>query len=99
MRRRLADALITAGQRLGSDRRLQEGTERIVELGARALVVEFHDELTGLVTRITKRRNVVEIPNQPELLLRSGLRYIRINGTLVGAGVGLVLHLIALILA
>jgi uncharacterized membrane-anchored protein YjiN (DUF445 family) len=50
LRRRLADALVAAGWRLGSDRRLQEGLERMVESGARALAGQFHDELAGLVT-------------------------------------------------
>ena len=34
LRRRLADALTAAGRRLGSDRRLQEGLERMVESGS-----------------------------------------------------------------
>jgi len=99
LRRRLADALVAAGSRLGSDQRLQEGLERMVESGARALADQFHDELAGLVTGTIERWDAAETSSQLELLLGRDLQYIRINGTVVGAGVGLALHAIALALA
>jgi uncharacterized membrane-anchored protein YjiN (DUF445 family) len=99
LRRRLADALVAAGRRLGSDRRLQEGLERMVQSGARALADHFHDELAGLVTGTIERWDAAETSSQLELLLGRDLQYIRINGTVVGAGVGLALHAITLALA
>ena len=99
LRRRLADALVAAGRRLGSDWRLQEGLERAVESGARALADQFHDELAGLVTGTIGRWDAAETSSQLELLLGRDLQYIRINGTVVGAAVGLVLHAIVLALA
>jgi uncharacterized membrane-anchored protein YjiN (DUF445 family) len=98
LRRQLAAALVAAGQRLGSDRRLQEGLERVVESGARALAEQFHDELADLVTGTIERWDAAETSSQLELLLGRDLQYIRINGTVVGAGVGLALHAIALAL-
>ena len=99
LRRRLADALAAAGRRLGSDRRLQEGLDRMVESGARALADQFHDELAGLVTGTIERWDAAETSSQLELLLGRDLQYIRINGTVVGAGVGLILHAIVLALS
>ena len=99
LRRRLADALVAAGQRLGSDRRLADGLERMVESGARALAGQFHDELADLVTGTIERWDAAETSSQLELLLGRDLQYIRINGTVVGAGVGLALHAIVLALA
>jgi uncharacterized membrane-anchored protein YjiN (DUF445 family) len=99
LRRRLADALVAAGWRLGSDRRLQEGLERMVESAARALADQFHDELAGIVTGTIERWDAAETSSQLELLLGRDLQFIRINGTVVGAGVGLVLHAITLALA
>jgi uncharacterized membrane-anchored protein YjiN (DUF445 family) len=99
LRRRLADALTAAGRRLGSDRRLQESLERVVESGTRALADQFHDELAGLVTGTIQRWDAEQTSSQLELLLGHDLQYIRINGTVVGAGVGLALHAIALALA
>jgi uncharacterized membrane-anchored protein YjiN (DUF445 family) len=99
LRRRLADALVAAGRRLGSDYRLQEGLERAVESGSKALANQFHDELAGLVTGTIERWDAAETSSQLELLLGRDLQYIRINGTVVGAAVGLALHAIVLALA
>jgi uncharacterized membrane-anchored protein YjiN (DUF445 family) len=99
LRRRLADALAAVGRRLGSDGHLQESLERVVESGARALADQFHDELAGLVTGTIQRWDAAETSSQLELLLGRDLQFIRINGTVVGAGVGLALHAIALALA
>jgi uncharacterized membrane-anchored protein YjiN (DUF445 family) len=99
LRRRLADALVAAGRRLASDSRLADGLERVVESGARALASQFHDELADLVTGTIERWDAAETSSQLELLLGRDLQYIRINGTVVGAGVGLALHAIVLALA
>ena len=99
LRRRLGEALAAAGRRLGSEPRLQEGLEHMVESGARALADQFHDELAGLVTGTIQRWDAAETSSQLELLLGRDLQFIRINGTVVGAGVGLALHAIALALA
>jgi uncharacterized membrane-anchored protein YjiN (DUF445 family) len=96
LRRLLAEALSATGQRLGSDRRLQQGLDRMIESGARALADQFHDELAGLVTGTIERWDAAETSSQLELLLGRDLQYIRINGTVVGAAVGLALHAIVL---
>ena len=99
LRRRLAEALVAAGRRLASDRRLQDGVERMIESGTRAIADQFHDELAGLVTGTIERWDASETSNQLELLLGRDLQYIRINGTVVGAAVGLALHALALVLS
>ena len=68
-------------------------------VGARALADQFHDELAGLVTGTIQRWDAAQTSSQLELLLGRDLQYIRINGTVVGAGVGLALHAIAMGLA
>ena len=98
LRRQLAAALVAVGRRLGSDRDLADGLERVVESGARALADQFHDELADLVTGTIERWDAAETSSQLELLLGPDLQYIRINGTVVGAGVGLALHAIAMAL-
>jgi len=99
LRHRLADVLTAVGLRLGSDPHLQESLERVIESGARALADQFHDELAGLVTGTIQRWDAAQTSSQLELLLGRDLQFIRINGTVVGAGVGLALHAIALALA
>ncbi|HEX6525564.1 MAG TPA: DUF445 domain-containing protein [Streptosporangiaceae bacterium] len=95
LRRRLAGALTSAGKRLAADDRLQDSVERMAESAARSLADQFHDELAGLVTGTIERWDASETSNQLELLLGRDLQFIRINGTVVGAGIGLILHAIA----
>jgi uncharacterized membrane-anchored protein YjiN (DUF445 family) len=99
LRRQLTQALVAAGRRLESDRRLHDGLERAIESGARAVADRFHDDLAALVTGTIERWDAAQTSSQLELLLGRDLQYIRINGTVVGAGVGLALHAIALGLA
>ena len=99
LRHRLAAALAAAGRRLGTDQALQDSLSRVLESGARRLADQFHDELAGLVTGTIERWDASETSTQLELLLGRDLQFIRINGTVVGAGVGLALHAIALALA
>ncbi|MGH3193085.1 MAG: DUF445 domain-containing protein [Streptosporangiaceae bacterium] len=96
LRRRLADLLATTGRRLGSDRTLQEGMERMIESGVRSVADQFHDELAGLVTGTIERWDAEQTSSQLELLLGRDLQFIRINGTVVGASVGLALHAIVM---
>jgi uncharacterized membrane-anchored protein YjiN (DUF445 family) len=98
LRRRLAGVLMAAGRRLESDERLHEGLERMVESGARAVADHFHDDLAGLVTGTIERWDAAETSSQLELLLGRDLQFIRINGTVVGAGVGLILHAVVQVL-
>ncbi len=98
LRRQLATALVAA-RRLESDRRFSDGVLRMLDSGARALTDRFHDELAGLVTGTIQRWDAEQTSSQLELLLGRDLQFIRINGTVVGASVGLALHAISLALA
>jgi len=95
LRQRLTDLLMAGGRRLEADQRLAEGLERMVESGARAVAEQYHDELAGLVTGTIERWDARETSSQLELLLGRDLQFIRINGTVVGALVGLVLHAVS----
>jgi uncharacterized membrane-anchored protein YjiN (DUF445 family) len=95
LRRRLTELLMAAGRRLEADQRLADGLERMIESGARAVAEQYHDELAGLVTGTIERWDARETSSQLELLLGRDLQFIRINGTVVGALVGLILHAVS----
>ncbi len=99
LRRWLADALAAVGRRVESDRSLQDSLQHAAQAGARALADQFHGELADLVTGTIQRWDAAQTSSQLELLLGHDLQYIRINGTVVGAGVGLALHAIVIALA
>ena len=99
LRRRLTELLMAGGRRLESDQRLADGLERMIESGARAVAEQYHDELAGLVTGTIERWDARETSSQLELLLGRDLQFIRINGTVVGALVGLILHAVSVSLS
>ncbi|HET6793743.1 MAG TPA: DUF445 domain-containing protein, partial [Acidimicrobiales bacterium] len=92
LRQRLARGLVAAGRRLEGDPRLRDSLERAAESAARALADQFQPELAGLVSGTIERWDAAETAGQLELLLGRDLQFIRINGTVVGAAVGLSLH-------
>ncbi len=86
---------MTVGDRLASDPQLQDSLERVAESAAQALANQFQDELAGLVTGTIERWDASETASQLELLLGRDLQFIRVNGSVVGAAVGLALHAVA----
>jgi uncharacterized membrane-anchored protein YjiN (DUF445 family) len=99
LRRWLTDVLGAVGQRLESDARLQDSLQRAAQSAAKVLADQFHDELAGLVTGTIRKWDAAQTSYQLELLLGRDLQFIRINGTVVGACVGLALHAIVMAVA
>ena len=99
LRHRMTGALTAVGSRLGSDQRLQEGLDRMIESGTRALADQFHDELAGLVTGTIERWDATQTCDpagaaaRPRPAVHPHQRH-------SGRGrVGLILHAIAMALA
>jgi len=95
LRRRLAAALRSAGERLTEDPRLRASVDQAAESAVRALADQFHDELADLVSGTVSRWDAGQTARRLELLLGRDLQFIRINGTVVGALVGTALHAVA----
>jgi uncharacterized membrane-anchored protein YjiN (DUF445 family) len=96
LRRRLAAFIAHGGQRLSTDPELYAAVERSAEAAAKVVLTSFDQELVGLVSGTIARWDAQDTALRLELLLGPDLQYIRINGTVVGALAGLVLHAIAL---
>jgi uncharacterized membrane-anchored protein YjiN (DUF445 family) len=92
LRCRMADALVGAGARLRDDPALSAKAEELMESGAQYVAEHFHDEIAGLVSGTISRWDGQETSRRLELLLGPDLQFIRINGTVVGALAGLVIH-------
>jgi uncharacterized membrane-anchored protein YjiN (DUF445 family) len=95
LRRQLASAVVSVGERLESDPGLQASLDRMIESSVRAFADQFHDELSNLVSSTVARWDAEMTANQLELLLGRDLQFIRINGSVVGAAIGLALHALA----
>jgi uncharacterized membrane-anchored protein YjiN (DUF445 family) len=95
LRRRLAQAIASGGERLRADPALQGMVDDGAEAAVRYVVERFHGEIAALVTGTISRWDGEETARRLELLLGPDLQFIRINGTVVGGAAGLALHSIA----
>lgn len=92
LRRRLTVLICDAGVRLRDDPRLQAAAERRLA-GAVDYVVTTHGrELSALISQTVAHWDGKEAARRIELQVGRDLQFIRINGTVVGGLVGLVLH-------
>ncbi|HEX4821413.1 MAG TPA: DUF445 domain-containing protein [Acidimicrobiales bacterium] len=95
LRRRLTDAIASAGARLRDDPGLQAMVDDGAVTAVRYVAERFDGEIAALVTSTIARWDGEETARRLELLLGPDLQFIRINGTVVGAAAGLALHTIA----
>ena len=92
LRRRLADALVAGGQRLADDSEVVAMVRAGMESAVGYVAEHFGDEMSELISGTVARWDAQETADRLELLLGPDLQYVRMNGTLVGAGLGLALH-------
>ena len=92
LRRRLEDWTITVGNRFGNDASLRDRVNTWVVSVGRQMVRQSGGEVADLIASTVDRWDAREASQRLELLLGRDLQFIRINGTLVGALVGLLIH-------
>jgi uncharacterized membrane-anchored protein YjiN (DUF445 family) len=98
LRRRLAGAVVAAGERLKNDPGLGARLDHGAVAGARYATERMGDEMASLITSTISRWDAEETSDRLELLLGPDLQYIRINGTVVGGLAGLGLHTLSQVL-
>jgi uncharacterized membrane-anchored protein YjiN (DUF445 family) len=98
LRRQLAELIAEVGVRLRDDPDLAAGAQRGLDRIVRAVVGHFEVELARLVSGTIARWDGADTSRRLELLLGPDLQYIRINGTVVGALAGLLLHAVSRLL-
>jgi uncharacterized membrane-anchored protein YjiN (DUF445 family) len=92
LRRRLAKWTTVVGERLATDSALRDRVNRGVISVVRQAVEQSGDEVTSLIASTVERWDTQETSRRLEFLLGRDLQFIRINGTMVGALVGIVIH-------
>ncbi len=96
LRTRLTGFIQQTGERLRDDPALAASAERSIEALTRFVLGNFKGELVSLVSGTIARWDAIDTSRRLELLLGPDLQYIRINGTVFGAVVGLILHAVGL---
>lgn len=94
MRGRLGEVLRQVGDTLRDDRRLAITINRFVRRTAVAIAADYGDAIVRLVSETVRSWDVRTITGRLENAVGRDLQYIRINGTLVGGSVGLLIHAI-----
>jgi len=98
LKQRLASLVAGVGRRLQRDRALAERAEAAAESIVEYVAEHFNGAIAGMVGSTIARWDSEETATRLELLLGPDLQYVRINGTVMGAGAGLLLHLVARLL-
>ncbi|MGJ3648547.1 DUF445 domain-containing protein [Sphingomonas sp. GlSt437] len=93
---RLAEALKALGSTLQTDARLRTTINRFFRRAAVGIVADYGDGIVRLVSETIRSWDADTITRRLENAVGRDLQYIRVNGTLVGGLVGLVLHAIDL---
>lgn len=97
LRRRAADSLAAFGRRIVSDDRLQASLDRYVEDAVGHVASTYRDEVATVISETVRRWDGAEASRRIELHVGRDLQFIRINGTVVGALVGLVIHAVTVL--
>ncbi len=88
----LGSALAELGGALRDDSRLQVQINRFARRTLVGTVARYGDEIVRLVSETVKRWDAQTVTDRVEGAVGRDLQFIRINGTLVGGSVGMVIH-------
>ena len=96
VRRRLLEELTTFSGRLRQDAGLRARLDRTAADVAVFMIARYGAELTTVITHTIERWDGKEAARRIELHVGRDLQFIRINGTIVGGLVGVVIHAVSL---
>ena len=89
---KLGEVLQSMGQSLENDPRLKGAINMFARRAVSGMAASYGGSIVKLVSETVRRWDAQTITNRLEATVGRDLQYIRINGTLVGGMVGLVLH-------
>ncbi len=98
LRARAVAELQALGERLRSDPALATRTDALLADGAAYVVERYGSELASVISATVDRWDGKETADRIELHVGRDLQFIRINGTVVGGLVGLLIHAVASLL-
>ena len=94
----LAAALTELGRHLRDDPRLQHQINRFARRTLVGISVRYGNQIVRLVSETVKRWDAETITTRLESAVGRDLQFIRLNGTLVGGFVGVVIHTVDVLL-
>jgi uncharacterized membrane-anchored protein YjiN (DUF445 family) len=97
LRLRVLDGLVSIGRRLAHDEALQGTVDRYVADAASHLISTYRHEVATVISETVDRWDADDASRRIELHVGRDLQFIRINGTVVGGLVGLVIHAVTVL--
>ncbi|HVF38048.1 MAG TPA: DUF445 domain-containing protein, partial [Sphingomicrobium sp.] len=94
---KLGELLKATGQSLEQDARLKSAINMFARRAVAGMAASYGGSIVKLVSETVRRWDARTITNRLEATVGRDLQYIRINGTLVGGLVGLILHALDMI--
>jgi uncharacterized membrane-anchored protein YjiN (DUF445 family) len=91
----LEQALLTAGERLATDERVGDSINRWLRIAVLRTVAPRRAEIAAFIRKVVENWDAETLVKRIELQVGRDLQYIRINGTLVGGLVGLLIFSVA----
>jgi uncharacterized membrane-anchored protein YjiN (DUF445 family) len=92
LRRRFVASTVRFGERLQRDPELSDKIDRWLERAVTYLVDNYRGEVAEIISSTVERWDARATSRRLELQVGRDLQFIRINGTIVGGLVGLVIH-------
>jgi len=89
---KMGEVLQSMGQSLENDQRLKSAINMFVRRSVSGMAASYGGSIVKLVSETVRRWDAQTITDRLETTVGRDLQYIRINGTLVGGMVGLILH-------
>ena len=94
---KIATTLAAVGKRLLEDGGVRQRLNEWWLDATRKIIMRFKNQMSRLITDVVRSWDADEVSRKVEMQIGKDLQYIRINGTLVGGAVGLLLHAAILI--
>ena len=91
---KLGDVLKSMGATLEQDPRIRKAINQFARRAVAGMASGYGSSIVKLVSETVRSWDAQTVTNRLEAAVGRDLQYIRINGTLVGGLVGLILHLV-----
>ncbi len=92
LRQQVTDAALSLGDKLGADAAMRQWINTQVEAAAPAWIDRYREDIRRYIEGRVERWNTEELTRELELNIGRDLQFVRINGTLVGGLIGLLIH-------
>ncbi|MEP7331065.1 MAG: DUF445 domain-containing protein [Terracoccus sp.] len=98
LRARAVEEVLALAERLLADRELRDRIDQRICDAAVYAVARYGTELTAVISQTVDRWDGKETAERVELQVGRDLQFIRINGTLVGGLIGVLIHAVSILL-